>query len=47
MEVLHQVTHQLISCITLNLGKMLKSCFFEKLHELEFNRKHAKSVIEN
>ena len=38
MEVLHQVTHQLNSCIVLNLGKMLKSRFFVKPHALEFNR---------
>ena len=37
MEVLHQVTQQLNSCIALNLGKMLKPSFFEKPHELEFN----------
>ena len=30
MEVLHQVTYQLNSCIALNLGKMLKPRFFEK-----------------
>ena len=38
MEVLHQVTHELNSCIVLNLGKMLKSRFFVKRHELEFNK---------
>ena len=38
MEVLHPVTPQLNSCIALNLGKMLKPRFFEKRHELEFNR---------
>ena len=38
MEVLHQVTPQLNSCIDLNLGKMLKPRLFEKPHELEFNR---------
>ena len=38
MEVLHPVTPQLNSCIALNLGKMLKPCFFEKTHELQFNR---------
>ena len=38
MEVLRQVTHELNSCIVLNLGKMLKSRFFVKPHELEFNR---------
>ena len=38
MEVLHQVIPQLNSWIALNLGKMLKPRFFEKPHELEFNR---------
>ena len=38
MEVLHQVTPQLNSCIDLNLGKMLKPRLFENPHELEFNR---------
>ena len=37
MEVLHQVTHQLNSCIALNLRKMLKPCFFEKPDEFAFN----------
>ena len=40
IEVLHQAAHQLNSCIALNLGKMLKPRFFEKPHELEFNRQH-------
>ena len=38
MEVIHPVTPQLNCCIALNLGKMLKPRFFEKPHELEFNR---------
>ena len=38
MEVLHPVTPQLNSCIALNLEKRLKSRFFEKPHDLEFNR---------
>ena len=38
MEVLHQVTPKLNSCIALNLRQMLKPRFSEKPHELEFNR---------
>ena len=38
MAAPNQVTHQLSSFIALNLGKMLKSCFFEKSDWFEFNR---------
>ena len=38
MEVLHQGTHHLNSCISLNLGKILKPCFFEKPDKFDFSK---------
>ena len=38
MEVFHQVTTQLNSCIAVNLGKMLKPRFLEKPDEFDFSR---------